>query len=89
MLQIKHHTSFIEANDPETGQYNVKLISDDTHISDDYGGDWAGCKEKCMAPDFKSTDSKYKELFKSVIKTGKAESIALKLLIDTCINLQH
>ena len=88
VLHVKHHTSFMEANDPETGQYNVKLISDDTAINDNFGGDWAGCKEKCMAPAFKSEDKDYKALLEDVIETGKEDSVNLLKLIDTCISLQ-
>jgi hypothetical protein len=44
VLHVKHHTSFMEANDPETGQYNVKLISDDTEINDNFGGKWKDCR---------------------------------------------
>jgi hypothetical protein len=37
VLHVKHHTSYLEANDPETGQYNVALLNDETVIDDEFG----------------------------------------------------
>ena len=32
VVHISHSTDFLEDNDPETGQYHIKTLSDDTKI---------------------------------------------------------
>ena len=58
VLHVKHQTTFIEENDPETGQYNLKLISDDTAIPG-WEGAWSNNKENLMDPAFRLKDEKY------------------------------
>ena len=85
VLHVKHHTSYIEANDPETGQYNVKLISDETVINDEFGT-WANCRDRLMAPDYKTTHMEYCTLAREAVK--KPDDAAKVLLIDICRSKQ-
>jgi len=34
ILNVKHSTLFLEENDPETGQYHIARVSDETYIDE-------------------------------------------------------